>query len=242
MEPVVTRLDQMENGRARTLVSQTYVNYLRFGVLFPMYRERFNHANGWERELYVRDIADAIVSKDLAGYLELSWREFVALVDLAPIMTSSEAADARADVNGWPPGPMTAPNHGNMNRVRALLKIKVGIGDVQRGTATVIGFRMIYYGFYIIGIGAILVMVVTAVRRQPASLGFQIVGSSAILYAGTITMTALGDVGGVRYLVPIWPCIAVSWIFVADWLRLKVLAPRREFSTGYVPRQQRAVS
>ena len=69
MDPVVTRLDQMENGRARTLISQTYVNYLRFGVLFPMYRERFNHADGWDRELYVRDIANAIVSKDLPGYL-----------------------------------------------------------------------------------------------------------------------------------------------------------------------------
>ena len=41
-------------------------------------------------------------------------------------------------------------------------------------------------------------------------------------------MTALGDVGGVRYLVPIWPCIAVSWIFAADWVRLKVLVPRPE--------------
>jgi hypothetical protein len=242
MEPVVTRLDQMENGRAQTLVSQTYVNYLRFGVLFPMYRERFNHANGWERELYVRDIANAIVSKDLAGYLELSWREFVALINLAPIMTSSEAADARADVERLAPWPYDGAESWEYESGPRLLKIEVGIGDAQRGTATVIGFRAIYYGFYIIGIGAILVMVVTAVRRQPASLGFQIIGSSAILYAGTISMTALGDVGGVRYLVPIWPCIAVSWIFAADWLRRKALAPRPEFSTGYAAGQQRAVS
>jgi hypothetical protein len=86
------------------------------------------------------------------------------------------------------------------------------------------------------------VMVVTAVQRRPVSLDLQIVGSSAILYAGTISMTALGDVGGVRYLVPIWPCIAVSWIFAADWLRLKALAPGPEFSADYAPGQRRAIS
>ena len=242
MEPVVTRLDQMENGRARTLISQTYVNYLRFGVLFPMYRERFNHADGWDRELYVRDIANAIVSKDLAGYLELSMLEFVALVNLAPIMTSAEAADARADVERLAPWPYDGDEFMGI-RIRSA-PAQDGDRD-QRCPARHRyrhGFRVIYYGFYIIGIGAILVMVVTAVQRRPASLDFQIIGSSAILYAGTISMTALGDVGGVRYLVPIWPCIAVSWIFAADWLRRKALAPRPEFSTGYAAGQQRAVS
>ena len=120
--------------------------------------------------------------------------------------------------------------------------MEIGISDAQRGTATVVAFRVIYYGFYIIGIGAILVMVVTAVQRRPSGLDLQIIGSSAILYAGTISMTALGDVGGVRYLVPIWPCIAVSWIFAADWVRLKVLAPRQEISADYAPGQQRAIS
>jgi hypothetical protein len=85
-------------------------------------------------------------------------------------------------------------------------------------------------------------MVVSAVQRRPTTLHIQIIGSSAILYAGTIGMTALGDVGGVRYLVPIWPCIAVSWIFTADWVRLKVLASRQEFSPDYAPGQQRAIS
>jgi hypothetical protein len=242
MDPVVTRLDQMENGRARTLISQTYVNYLRFGVLFPMYRERFNHADGWDRELYVRDIANAIVSKDLPGYLELSWREFVALVNLAPIMTSAEAADARADVERLAPWPYDGDESWEYESGPRLLKMEIGISDAQRGTATVVAFRVIYYGFYIIGIGAILVMVVTAVQRRPTALDLQIIGSSAILYAGTISMTALGDVGGVRYLVPIWPCIAVSWIFAADWLRLKALAPRPEFSADYAPGQRRAIS
>jgi len=242
MDPVVTRLDQMENGRARTLISQSYVNYLRFGVLFPMYRERFHHANGWDRELYVRDIANAIVSKDLPGYLELSWREFVALVDLAPIMTPAEAADARADVERLAPWPYDGDESWEYEAGPRLLKMSVGIGDPQRDTATVVAFRVVYYGFYIIGIGAILVMVVTATQRRPVGLGFQIIGSSAILYAGTISMTALGDVGGVRYLVPIWPCIAVSWIFTADWVRAKVLAPRRECGTDYAPGRQRAIS
>jgi hypothetical protein len=118
----------------------------------------------------------------------------------------------------------------------------VEIGDGQRGTVTVIAFRVIYYGFYIIGIGGILVMVVTAARREPTDLHIQMIGSSAILYAGTISMTALGDVGGVRYLVPIWPCIAVSWIFAADWVRVKALAPRREGGAGYAPGQRPAVS
>ena len=138
MDPVVTRLDQMENGRARTLISQTYVNYLRFGVLFPMYRERFNHADGWDRELYVRDIANAIVSKDLAGYLELSWREFVALVNLAPIMTSAEAADARADVERLAPWPYDGDEFWEYESGPRLLKMEIGISDAQRGTATVV--------------------------------------------------------------------------------------------------------
>jgi hypothetical protein len=55
-------------------------------------------------------------------------------------------------------------------------------------------------------------------------------------------MTALGDVGGVRYLVPIWPCIAVSWIFAADWVRVKALAPRLEEGAGYAPGQRPAIS
>ncbi len=129
MEPVVTRLDEMENERARTLISQTYVNYLRFGVLFPMYRERFNHADGWDRELYVRDIANAIVSKDLAGYLELSWREFMALVNLAPIMTSAEAADARADVERLAPWPYDGDESWEYESGPRLLKMEIEIGD-----------------------------------------------------------------------------------------------------------------
>jgi hypothetical protein len=238
MEPVVSRLDQMENDRARTLISQTYVNYLRFGVLFPTYRERFNHAGGWERELYVRDIANAIVSKDLAGYLELSWREFMALVTLAPIMTPAEANAARAETERLAPWPYDGDESWEYEAGPRLLTMGVEIGDGQRGTVTVVAFRVIYYGFYIIGIGGILVMVVTAVRRKPTGLDIQMIGSSAILYAGTISMTALGDVGGVRYLVPIWPCIAVSWIFAADWVRVKALAPRREEGTDYAPGQK----
>ncbi|MGF7208265.1 signal transduction histidine kinase [Skermanella aerolata] len=242
MEPVVSRLDQMENDRARTLISQTYVNYLRFGVLFPMYRDRYNHADGWDRELYVRDIASAIVSRDRAGYLELSWREFMALVTLAPIMTPAEADTARADVERLAPWPYDGDENWEYESGPRLLRMEIGIGDAQRGTATVVAFRVIYYGFYVIGIGGILVMVVTAVRRRPIDLDLQIIGSSAILYAGTISMTALGDVGGVRYLVPIWPCIAVSWIFAADWVRVKALAPRTAAGTDYAPGRRPAIS
>ncbi|EWY41537.1 hypothetical protein N825_28480 [Skermanella stibiiresistens SB22] len=218
MEPVVSRLDRMENERARVLVSQTYVNYLRFGVLFPTYRERFHHTDGWDRELYVRDIANAIVSKDWPGYLELSFREFMALVTLAPIMTSAEADAARADVERQAPWPYDGDERWEYEAGPRLLKMDVAISEDQRGTATVIGFRVVYFGFYVIGIGGALFMVVAMVRRRPASWEIQMIGSSAILYGGTITMTALGDVGGVRYLVPIWPCVALSWICAAGWI------------------------
>lgn len=128
-----------------------------------------------------------------------------------------------------------------MNPVPACSKWK-SASATPSGTATVVAFRVIYYGFYVIGIGGILVMVVTAVRRRPIDLDLQIIGSSAILYAGTISMTALGDVGGVRYLVPIWPCIAVSWIFAADWVRVKALAPRTAAGTDYAPGRRPAIS
>jgi hypothetical protein len=233
MDPVVTRLDQMENGRARTLISQTYVNYLRFGVLFPIYRERFNHADGWDRELYVRDIANAIVSKDLPGYLELSWREFMALVNLAPIMTSAEAADARADVERLAPWPYDGDESWEYESGPRLLKMEIGISDAQRGTATVVAFRVIYYGFYIIGIGGVVMMVL-----RHRSVHAQVIGSCAILYAGTITMSALGDVGGVRYLVPIWPCVVVSWIFFAS----RFVLPNHHLIGKVRPRKIRALA
>ncbi|UEM21910.1 hypothetical protein JL100_003850 [Skermanella mucosa] len=233
MEPVVARLDRMEDPRARTLVSQTYVNYLRFGVLFPTYRERHGHADGWDRELHVREIAGAIVEKDLLGYLELSYREFMALVTLAPIMTASEAEAARADVERQAPWPYDGDESWEYEAGPRLLKMEVGIGTEQRGTATVMAFRAVYYGFYIIGIGGALAMVVTMVRRRPVAWELQMIGSCAILYGGTITMTALGDVGGVRYLVPIWPCIALSWICAAGWLREAALAGGRDHAAGY---------
>lgn len=175
------------------------------------------------------------MEKDPLGYLELSFREFMALVTLAPIMTASEAEAARADVERQAPWPYDGDESWEYEAGPRLLKMEVGIGTEQRGTATVIAFRAVYYGFYVIGIGAALVMAATMVRRRPVGWEIQMIGSCAILYGGTITMTALGDVGGVRYLVPIWPCIAVSWICAAGWLKEMALAGGRNHAEGYAP-------
>jgi hypothetical protein len=218
LTPVVTKLDQLEDTRAKILISQSYTNYLRFGVLFPIYRERYGHNDGWDRELYVRGVANAIVAKDPVGYLQLTWREFIALVILAPIMTSSEAERARADMDRLTSWPYNGNEVVEYESGPRLHKLRIGITKDQRCTVTVIGFRTVYYSFYIMGIASCLMMLIMAVQSKVVSWEVQTIGSAAVLYFGTVTMTALGDIGGVRYLVPIWPCIAVSWISAAHWV------------------------
>jgi hypothetical protein len=159
------------------------------------------------------------VAKDPVGYLQLAWREFTALAILAPIMTPREVARARADVERLAPWAYNGDEAmWYQNGFPRLLKMQIDVGRSQRGTATVVALRMIYYGFYIIGVGSVLMMLVKVVQRKPMSWEIQIVGSAAVLYFGTVTMTALGEIGIMRYMAPIWPCIAVSWICAGHWV------------------------
>ncbi|HYH19467.1 MAG TPA: hypothetical protein VD995_12695 [Azospirillum sp.] len=208
--PAVEALERIDDPRLRMIIGHDYVNFLRFGVLFPEWAERAGRADSVARNRTAGTLAMEILRHDPAGYLRLTAWEFAALLVLPPISTVAEQRAWRAELERLAPWPYDGASGLNREDGERRLEFHVLTGDQPevraRPAFLVHAFRAVHAVFHAAGLAALAWVLV-----RPGRSGFaaRAIAAAALLYLGTLAMTALGDVGGVRYTVPIWPCVAL---------------------------------
>lgn len=223
--PVAAALDRVADPRLRGILTHEYVNFLRFGVLFPAWHAEAGRSDAVERNRRAGAVAAEVLRADPAGFLRLAGQEAFMLLAMPHLATVGEQLAFRQELRRlapWPHDGATGVNWEEGYRelsLHVLTPLPGGAGNIRHRPAVLVhGFRLAYAVTYLawgLAVAAALLL-----ARPPPWV--QAVAAAGTLYLGTVAMTALGDVGGMRYTVPIWPCVALTLALLA-WAALRLL-------------------
>ena len=247
--PAVEAVERIGDPRLRLILRHDYVNFLRFGLLFPEWAERAGRVDTVERNAKAGALAMEILRHDPAGFLRLAAWEFASLLVLPPIATAAEQRAWAGELERlapWPYDGAAGINHEDGER-RLEFHVPAGGGDMARARPAplVHAFRAVLFTFYAAGLGALAWVLVRPGRSGPVA---RAMAGAALLHAGTLAMTALGDVGGVRYTVPVWPCAALVLALLAHavlerWVfGFASTQPTPDVPVGWVERSENPTS